>query len=64
MEIRKEEIKGSKMRLLVDNTEYPYYRKIQPPLEVGTHKQQGTHKTRLFQGFALQGCGHILFSEI
>ncbi|WP_457557355.1 hypothetical protein [Candidatus Harpocratesius sp.] len=51
------------MRLLIDNTEYPYYGKFQPPFEVGTHKQLGTRKARLFQGFALQGCGITLFSE-
>jgi hypothetical protein len=61
--IRKAKIGGSKLRLLVDNTEYPYYGKLHPPYEVGTHRQPGTHKARLFQTMALQGCGMTLFTE-
>jgi len=61
--IRKETIGGSKLHLLVDNTEYPYYGRLQPPFEVGTHRQPGTRKARLFQGMALQGSGMTLFSE-
>ncbi|MCF2141372.1 MAG: hypothetical protein K9W44_15040 [Candidatus Lokiarchaeota archaeon] len=61
--IRSHSIGGSKMRLLVDNTEYSYYGKLRPPFEVGTHKQPGTRKARLFQGMAIQGCGMTLFSE-
>ncbi len=62
-EIRRLGIWGSKMRLLVDNTEYPYSGKPKPPFEVETHKQQGTRKSRLFQGMVLHGCGMTLFSE-
>lgn len=61
--IRDLTIGGSKMRLLVDNTEYPYYGIPQPPFEMGTHKQKGTQKARMFQAMALQGCGVTLFSE-
>jgi hypothetical protein len=62
-EIRRSAIGSSKLRLLVDNTEYPYFGKLRPPFEVGTHKQQGTRKARLFQGMGLHGCGMMLFSE-
>lgn len=51
------------MRFLVDNTEYPYYGKLTLPFEVGTHRQQGTQKARLFQGMAVQGSGMTLFTE-
>ncbi|WP_457559059.1 hypothetical protein [Candidatus Harpocratesius sp.] len=62
-EIRSKENKGSKMRLLVDSTEYPYYGMLQPSFELGTQKQPRTCKVRLFQGFVLQCCGLTLFSE-
>jgi hypothetical protein len=61
--IRKKVIGGSKMRYLVDNTEYAYYGVLNHPFEVGTNRHQGTYKCRLFQGMALQGCGLTLFSE-
>lgn len=62
-EIKKRTIGGSKMRFLVDNTEYAYYGKHKPPFEVDTHRTKGTRKCRLFQVMALQGCGMTLFHE-
>ena len=61
--IQKELIGGSKMRFMVDNTEYGYYGKPTPPFDIGTRKKQGTKKCRIFQGHAMQGCGMTLFNE-
>jgi hypothetical protein len=61
--IRQKIIGGSKLRVLVDNTEYAYYGHAHHPFEIGTHRHPGTQKARLFQGIALQGSGMTLFSE-
>jgi hypothetical protein len=62
--IRKDIIGGSKMRFIVDNSEYPRYGKDFPPYDIGTVRKKGTKKCWLIQGHGLQGCGMHLFSEI
>jgi hypothetical protein len=56
-------IGGSKLRFLVDNTEYAYYGKPNTPFEIGTNRKPGTRFCRMFQGHALHGSGMTLFTD-
>ncbi|QEE15540.2 transposase [Promethearchaeum syntrophicum] len=56
-------IGGSKLRFLVDNTEYAYYGKPNSLFEIGTNRKPGTRFCRMFQGHALHGSGMTLFTD-
>lgn len=61
--IRKKALNGTKMKMMVDNTEYAYYGCPQPPYDIGTNRKQGTKRCHLFQGLCLHGNGITLFTE-
>ncbi|MHA1775905.1 MAG: hypothetical protein DRO88_11845 [Promethearchaeia archaeon] len=60
-EIRRWTIRGSKMRLLVDNTKYPSYLKLQPPIEVETYKQPVLVNRGCFKAWHFKDMGWLYF---
>lgn len=51
------------LRMLVDNTKYPYYGRDRTHYEIGHNKLPGTKVCRMFQGYMIHSCGVSLFTE-
>ena len=56
-------IEGLKLQILVDNTEYVYYRKPNMLYGIETNRKLGTRFYHMFQGHALHEPGRTLFTE-